>query len=104
MGHTYANLLVHVVFSTKDRRPTIRPEFEERLRHGDPLVGEVVDLAVLRQEADAAILVEESANPSLLAFTKQDCPAAIADVRNRSGASRPQRPAKCLTPRLAPGH
>jgi len=31
MGHTYANLLVHVVFSTKDRRPTIRPEFEERL-------------------------------------------------------------------------
>ena len=31
MSHTYANLLVHVIFSTKDRRPTIRPEFEERL-------------------------------------------------------------------------
>jgi REP element-mobilizing transposase RayT len=31
MSHTYANLLFHVVFSTKGRRPTIRPEFEERL-------------------------------------------------------------------------
>jgi len=31
MGHTYSNLLVHVIFSTKDRRPLIRPEFSERL-------------------------------------------------------------------------
>ena len=30
-GHTYANLLVHVVFSTKDRMPLIRDEFHERL-------------------------------------------------------------------------
>ena len=31
MGHTYANLLVHVVFSTKDRQPLIREEFRQRL-------------------------------------------------------------------------
>ncbi len=32
MGHTYANLLVHVVFSTKGRRPTIRETFRQRLQ------------------------------------------------------------------------
>ena len=31
MGHTYANLLVHTVFSTKGRRPLIRESFRERL-------------------------------------------------------------------------
>ena len=31
MGHTYSNLLVHVVFSTKDRRSMIRADFVERL-------------------------------------------------------------------------
>ena len=31
MGHTYANLLAHVVFSTKDRLPLIREEFRGRL-------------------------------------------------------------------------
>ena len=31
MGHTYANLLVHVIFSTKDRLPLIRDEFRQRL-------------------------------------------------------------------------
>ena len=30
-GHTYANLLVHVVFSTKDRMPMICDEFRGRL-------------------------------------------------------------------------
>jgi len=32
MGHTYANILIHVIFSTKERRPIIRPDFSERLR------------------------------------------------------------------------
>ena len=31
MGHTYSNILIHAVFSTKDRRPIILPEFEGRL-------------------------------------------------------------------------
>jgi len=31
MGHTYANLLAHVVFSTKDRHPMILDDFRERL-------------------------------------------------------------------------
>ena len=31
MGHTYSNLLFHVIFSTKDRRPTIHEAFEARL-------------------------------------------------------------------------
>jgi putative transposase len=30
-GHTFANLLVHFVFSTKDRMPLIHEEFRERL-------------------------------------------------------------------------
>lgn len=31
MGHTYANILLHVIFSTKDRQPTIAPSFRQRL-------------------------------------------------------------------------
>ena len=31
MGHTYSNLLFHVIFSTKDRRPSIRESFQTRL-------------------------------------------------------------------------
>jgi putative transposase len=31
MSHTYTNLLSHVVFSTKDRRPLIDPELKPRL-------------------------------------------------------------------------
>jgi REP element-mobilizing transposase RayT len=31
LGHTYANLLVHVVFSTKDRRPAITSAIRQRL-------------------------------------------------------------------------
>jgi REP element-mobilizing transposase RayT len=31
MVHTYADMLVHVVFSTKDRMPVIRDEFRGRL-------------------------------------------------------------------------
>jgi REP element-mobilizing transposase RayT len=31
MGHTYSNLLVHAVFGTKDRRPTIHESFRTRL-------------------------------------------------------------------------
>ena len=31
MGHTYTDILVHVVFSTKERRPIIVDSFRERL-------------------------------------------------------------------------
>ena len=31
MGHTYFNLLIHVIFSTKDRQPLIRADFAQRL-------------------------------------------------------------------------
>jgi len=31
MGHTYANLVFHVVFSTKERRPQIHDSFRPRL-------------------------------------------------------------------------
>jgi REP element-mobilizing transposase RayT len=31
MGHTYSNILLHVVFSTKDRRPLIEEPFRVRL-------------------------------------------------------------------------
>jgi REP element-mobilizing transposase RayT len=31
MGHTYANLIFHVVFSTKERRPLIHDTFRTRL-------------------------------------------------------------------------
>ena len=31
MGGTYSKLLFHIVFSTKDRRPFIRPEIEDEL-------------------------------------------------------------------------
>ena len=31
MAHTYVNLLVHVIFSTKDRRPCIDAELQSRL-------------------------------------------------------------------------
>lgn len=31
MGHTYTNLLTHVIFSTKDRAPLITPELKSDL-------------------------------------------------------------------------
>jgi REP element-mobilizing transposase RayT len=31
MSHTFTYLCLHVVFSTKDRRPSIRPDIKERL-------------------------------------------------------------------------
>lgn len=31
MGHTYSQMLIHVVFSTKDRAPLIETEHEQRL-------------------------------------------------------------------------
>ena len=31
MAHTFSNLVVHVIFSTKDRRPLINPEIKKRL-------------------------------------------------------------------------
>jgi REP element-mobilizing transposase RayT len=31
MGHAQANLLIHVIFSTKGRRPLIGPDYAERL-------------------------------------------------------------------------
>jgi putative transposase len=31
MAHTYTDLLAHIIFSTKDRRPTLTPELKPRL-------------------------------------------------------------------------
>ncbi|HEV8131348.1 MAG TPA: IS200/IS605 family transposase, partial [Acidobacteriota bacterium] len=31
MAHTFTNLLTHAIFSTKDRRPSIRPEIKPEL-------------------------------------------------------------------------
>ena len=42
MGHSYTNLLYHVVFSTKDRRLLITPDYEVRLY--DYIGGTVRDL------------------------------------------------------------
>ncbi len=30
MAHSYSNLLVHLVFSTKNRRPDLRPELKHK--------------------------------------------------------------------------
>lgn len=30
-GHTYSNILLHIIFSTKERRPTIQTAFRDRL-------------------------------------------------------------------------
>jgi len=54
MGSTYANILLHIVFSTKNRRPLLKPPLRERVHEylggivrgqkGDPLaVGGVSD-------------------------------------------------------------
>ena len=31
MAHTFTNLLAHIIFSTKDRMPTLEPELKQRL-------------------------------------------------------------------------
>lgn len=31
MAHTFTNLLTHIIFSTKDRMPTLAPELKQRL-------------------------------------------------------------------------
>ena len=30
MAHTYTNLLTHIIFSTKDRKPTLEPDLKGR--------------------------------------------------------------------------
>ena len=54
MGHTYANLLYHVVFSTKDRRPAIDADLRGRLR--EYMAG------VARQEFGRAISIGGTEN------------------------------------------
>ncbi len=39
MGHSYTSCLIHCVFSTKDRRPSITPDLQERLY---PYMGGIV--------------------------------------------------------------
>jgi len=31
MAHTFTNLLTHIIFSTKDRMPTLEPDLKRRL-------------------------------------------------------------------------
>lgn len=49
MGHTYTQLLYHIVYSTKERRPWLRAEIQQRLR--EYLGG------AIRDEGGVAILV-----------------------------------------------
>ena len=42
MGDSYTNLLYHIIFSTKDRRPLITPDYEVRLY--DYIGGTIRDL------------------------------------------------------------
>ncbi len=71
MGHSYTNLLYHIVFSTKDRRPFIEPTFAHRLH--TYLAGGI------RAEGGSAIIVNGTPNHvHILARLRQD--KTLSDV------------------------
>ncbi len=71
MGHTYAHLLVHVIFSTKDREPLIRDDWRQRLH--EYLSG------VARDEFGRAIRIGTTADHlHALVLLKSDVSAAEA--------------------------
>lgn len=47
MGHSYSQIFIHLVFSTKQRAPIIRPNFEEELNSYIINSGKEFDLQVL---------------------------------------------------------
>ena len=71
MGHSYTNLLCHVVFSTKERHPWLDPEISTRLY--EYLGG------AIRSEGGASISINGCADHiHLLARLRQD--KAVSDV------------------------
>ena len=71
MSDSYTNLLYHIVFSTKDRRPLITPDYELRLY--DYLGGTIRKLGGISLELNGA---EDHVH--LLAKLRPDC--ALSDV------------------------
>jgi len=55
MAHTYTNLLTHIIFSTKDRKPTLEPDLKGRLF---PYVG-----GIFRELDASPLLVNGSTDP-----------------------------------------
>lgn len=47
MGHSYSQIFIHLVFSTKQRAPIISPEFEEKLNSYIINSGKKFDMQVL---------------------------------------------------------
>src|SRR3954462_7702749 len=71
MVHTFANLLVHVIFGTKDRRPSIIPEIRPRLF---AYMGGIIS------EAGATPLIVNGADDHAHAFVGLPSTLAIADL------------------------
>ena len=71
MSDSYTNLLYHIVFSTKDRRPLITPEYEVRLY--DYLGGTIRNMGGISLELNGT---EDHIH--LLAKLRPDC--ALSDV------------------------
>lgn len=71
MADSYTNLLYHIVFSTKDRRPLITPEYEARLL--DYIGGTIRSIGGICLELNGT---EDHIHP--LAKLRPDC--ALSDV------------------------
>src|SRR5258706_9063542 len=71
MAHTFTNLLVHVVFSTKDRVPTLDSELKKRLF---PYIG-----GIIRELGSTALLINGPADHvHILALLPAK--AAVSDI------------------------
>ena len=71
MSDSYTNLLYHIVFSTKERRPLITPEYEERLY--DYVGGTIRKISGISPELNGT-----SDHIHLLAKLRPDC--ALSDI------------------------
>ena len=63
MGHTFANLVTHVVFSTKQRQPLIHDAFRERLH--EYMAG------FARKEFRGSLSVSQSNVPQVATYIEQ---------------------------------
>jgi len=77
MGDSYTNLLYHIVFSTKDRRPLITPDYEVRLY--DYIGGTIRDLGGI------SLALNGTDHVHLLAKLRPD--RALSDVLRRLKAT-----------------
>ncbi len=89
MPHSYSNLLTHIVYSTKNRRPLIDPDLELRLF---PYFGGIV-----RQLGGTLYTGERSGRSR-----SPSCPSA-SNNRRRRGHRKDQRQLHSLAPRIVPG-